>query len=30
VIEPSAASESELRAAVVACPSKALKIKEPG
>ena len=30
VIEPSAASESQLRAAVAACPSKALKIKEPG
>jgi uncharacterized Fe-S cluster protein YjdI len=30
VIEPSAGSESELRAAVAACPSKALKIKEPG
>jgi len=28
VIEPSAASDSEVRAAVAACPSKALKLQE--
>ena len=28
VIDPSAASEAEVRSAVAKCPSKALKIKE--
>jgi uncharacterized Fe-S cluster protein YjdI len=30
VIEPSAASDAQVRSAVAGCPSKALKIKEPG
>lgn len=29
VIDPSAASDSQVRGAVAGCPSKALKIKEP-